>query len=81
MCAFEGLEVGEFHFDGDSFRALGQHQADALPRQRGLARKGALHAILELDLFVALDLAYVRLTEMVGLFDGLSRSEQADHQG
>ena len=81
VVACHRLEIGEFHFDADGFCALGQHKADALPRQRRLTRKGALHAVSELDLFVALDLAHVRLTEIVGLLNGLRRSEQADHQG
>ena len=31
VAAFHRLEIGEFHFDADGFRALGQHEADALP--------------------------------------------------
>ena len=81
VIAFHRLEIGEFHFDGNGFCALRQHQADALPRQRRLTRKGALHAVRKLDLLVALDLANARLTEIVGLLDGLRRSEEADHQG
>ena len=74
------LEIGEFHLDGNGLLALWQHQADALPRQRGLTCDSALHTVVELDLFVALDLAHVGLTEIVGLFDGLSRGKQAGHQ-
>lgn len=80
MAAIHRLEIGELHFDADGFCALGQHEADALPRQRRLTREGALHTVSELDLFVALDLANARLAEVIGLLDGLGRSEQADHQ-
>ena len=51
-----------------------------MPGQCGLSRKGTLHAVRKLDLFVALDLANARLAEVIGLLDGLGRSEQADHQ-
>jgi len=81
VAAFQGLEVGELHFDGQGFLALGQHQADALPRQRGLTGEGTLHAVGELDLFVALELTDIWLAEVIGLLDGLCRCKQGDHQG
>ena len=59
---------------------MGQDEADALPRQGGLAHLSLGQTALEANLLVAVAFADDRLAIVIGLFDGLGLRKKGGGQ-